>query len=252
MVEHVYSSDFYDYIDDGSRASARVVAPLLLGEFAIASLLDVGSGHGAWAAEWMAAGVADVLAVDGDYVARDRLQIPADRFSPHDLTAPLDLGRKFDLVQSLEVAEHLPEAKAAQFVETLTSHGDVVLFSAAVPHQGGEHHVNEQPPEYWRRKFAAPGFAAFDWLRPRLAARSEVKPWYRFNSILYANEAGQKRLSQSILAMRVDDARPLAIGGDWRWTARRQAVRLIPGSLVKPIAMAKAAVEARVRGRAGA
>lgn len=250
MVEHVYNSDFYDYIDDGSRASARIVAPLLLGEFAIASLLDVGSGHGAWAAEWMAAGVADVLAVDGDYVARNRLQIPADRFRPHDLTVSLELGRKFDLVQSLEVAEHLPESKAEQFVETLTSHGDVILFSAAVPHQGGEHHVNEQPPEYWRRKFAAHGFVAFDWLRPRLAARTEVKPWYRFNSILYANELGQARLSQSIRDARVEGT--LAIGGDWRWNARRQAVRLIPNGLVKPIAMAKAAVEARVRGRAGA
>ena len=36
--------------------------------------------------------------------------------------APIDLGRQFDLVQSLEVAEHLPAANAEQFVETLTAH----------------------------------------------------------------------------------------------------------------------------------
>jgi Methyltransferase domain len=248
MSEHVYNTDFYTYIDDGSRTSARAVAPLLLAEMTIDSLLDVGSGHGAWAAEWMAAGVGDVLAIDGDYVKPDQLAIPAANFQAHDLSTPLDLGRKFDLVQSLEVAEHLPHAKAAVFVETLTRHGDVVLFSAAVPHQGGEHHVNEQPPEYWRQLFGARGYAAFDFVRPRLADQKQVKAWYRFNTYLYANEAGQKRLSDIVLASRVEDGRPLAIGGDLSWAARRAMVRLIPPVLVKPVAMVKASVEARLRG----
>ena len=247
MTEHVYSTDFYAYIDAGSRASAEVVAGLLLGEMKIKSLLDVGSGHGAWAAVWAKAGVADVLAVDGDYVRRDQLVIPADRFVGHDLATPLDLGRRFDLVQSLEVAEHLPAAKAAGFVDNLVRHGDVILFSAAVPHQGGEHHVNEQPPEYWRRLFAERGYAAFDWLRPRLADQRLVKPWYRFNSYVYANAAGRKRLSQSIRAAEVADGQPLEIGGDLSWLMRRTAVRLIPTALVKPIAMAKASLEARLK-----
>ena len=247
MTEHVYNTDFYTYIDDGSRASARTVAPLLMGEMTIDSLLDVGAGHGAWAAEWMAAGVADVLAIDGDYVRTDQLVIPADRFQAHDLTTPLDLGRRFDLVQSLEVAEHLPQSKAAGFVETLTRHGDVVLFSAAVPHQGGEHHVNEQPPEYWRQHFAAQNYAAFDWLRPKLADQKQVKGWYRFNSVLYANEAGQARLSDAARAARVPDGQPLPTGGDFAWNARRAIVRLIPAGLVKPIAIIKAKVEARLK-----
>ena len=247
MTEHVYSTDFYDYIDAGSRASAKAVSGLILGEMTVTSLLDVGSGHGAWAAEWLRAGVADVVAVDGDYVARDQLAIPAERFLAHDLATPLDLKRKFDLVQSLEVAEHLPHDRAAGFVDNLVRHGDVVLFSAAVPHQGGEHHVNEQPPEYWRQLFAAQGYAVFDWIRPRLADRRDVKPWYRFNSYLYANAAGLKRLSKSILAAEVPTDRALEIGGDLSWKLRRAAVRLIPTALVKPIAMAKASVEARLK-----
>src|SRR4051794_37856528 len=186
MTEHVYSTDFYDYIDAGSRASAEVVSGLILGEIKVKSLLDVGSGHGAWAAVWLKAGVKDVLAVDGDYVNRDQLAIPADKFIGHDLATALDLERKFDLVQSLEVAEHLPGSSAPGFVDNLVRHGDLILFSAAVPHQGGEHHVNEQPPEYWRKLFAERGYEVFDWLRPRLASHREVKPWYRFNSFLYA------------------------------------------------------------------
>ena len=247
MTDHQYSSDFYDYIDAGSRGSARTVAAMLRKEIAIASLLDIGAGHGAWAAEWLKAGVSDVVAVDGDYVRRDQLAIPSERFIAHDLATPLDLKRRFDLVQSLEVAEHLPGAKAGQFVDNLIAHGDLILFSAAVPHQGGEHHVNEQPPEYWRTLFAARGYAVFDWLRPRLAGHGEVKPWYRFNSFLYANAAGEARLSQSILAARVPNNQPLTIGGDLQWALRRAAVRLIPRALVKPIAMAKAALEARLR-----
>ncbi len=247
MTSHSYSSDFYDYIDAGSRASARAVAGLLLAEMRIGSLLDVGAGHGAWAAEWLAAGVGDVVAVDGDYVRRDQLAIPAERFIAHDLATPLDLRRRFDLVQSLEVAEHLPADKADLFVDNLVRHGDVILFSAAVPHQGGEHHVNEQPPEYWRTRFQERGYAVFDWVRPRIAGRREVKPWYRFNSYLYANAEGRKDLSSAILATEVPEGDPLKIGGDLSWTLRRAAVRLIPSPLVKRIAMAKAQVEARLK-----
>jgi alpha-amylase/alpha-mannosidase (GH57 family) len=145
------------------------------------------------------------------------------------------------------VAEHLPAHKAETFVDNLTAHGDVILFSAAVPHQGGEHHVNEQPPEYWRKLFAAEGYEVFDWLRPRLADRREVKAWYRFNSFIYADKAGQKRLSKSILTAKAPHDRPLEIGGDLSWMLRRAAVRLIPTALVKPIAMAKASVEARLK-----
>jgi hypothetical protein len=75
-----------------------------------------------------------------------------------------------------------------------------------------------------------------------------VKAWYRFNSFIYANEAGQKRLSASILNARVPDDQPLQIGGDFAWALRRTAVRMIPDAFVKPIAMAKSIVEVQLRG----
>lgn len=247
MAEHVYSTGFYDYIDAGSTASAQVVTRLMLGEMRIGSLLDVGAGHGAWAAAWLAAGVADVVAIDGDYVDRNRLAIPAGNFIPHDLTTSFSLGRTFDLVQSLEVAEHLSEALAGRFVADLVAHGDVVLFSAAVPHQGGEHHVNEQPLSYWRDHFTRHGYDAYDWLRPKLRDEQQVKPWYRFNSIVYANPAGAARLSPSILSTRVGEGQALSDGGDLAWRARRTLVSLMPRAMVKPTATAKAWVENHLR-----
>jgi hypothetical protein len=250
MAEHVYSSDFYDYIDAGSTASAEVVTRLMLGEMKIESLLDVGAGHGAWAAAWLAAGVADVVAMDGDYVDRSRLAIPSGNFIPHDLTTSFSLGRKFDLVQSLEVAEHLPEPLANRFVDDLVAHGDVVLFSAAVPHQGGEHHVNEQSPEYWRRRFAARGYDAYDWLRPQLRHERRVERWYRFNSVIYANAAGAARLSAAIRATRLDRDQRLRERGNLAWYARRSLVWLLPPRLIEPLAIANAWIENRIRGTA--
>lgn len=246
MTEHVYNSDFYDYIGQGSRRSAEVIVPLVLNEIDLRSVLDVGAGKGAWVAEWMNRGVADACAVDGAYVDTERLMIPVGIFHPHDLTLPLRLGRQFDLVQSLEVAEHLPEARAEDFVDTLVAHGNVILFSAAVRHQGGEYHLNEQPPEYWQRKFAARGYECFDWLRPLLVDHAAVKPWYRFNTLVYANGVGQKRLSENVLAGRLLRDTPAPMRGDLAWNARRAAVALLPRRGRHLIAKMKAVIETRV------
>jgi hypothetical protein len=247
MSAHTYSSDFYNYIDAGSSVSAQVVSRMMLEAMRIESLLDVGGGHGAWASEWLSAGVPDVLCIDGDYVGKDQLVIPAAMFKSRDLSKPFDLQRRYDLVESLEVAEHIPEDCADTFVDNLVLHGDVILFSAAVPNQGGEHHVNEQPPEYWRRKFLERGYSVYDALRPLLEPHLEVKPWYRFNSFLYANQAGSARLAASIRDKLVPAEVPLEIGGDLSWTLRRAAVSCIPSGLVKPIAMLKATAEARLK-----
>ena len=75
MAASAYDSTFFSFHEQGSRNSARVTIPLLF-EFARpASVVDVGCGNGTWLAEFQAAGVADVLGVDGDYVLRDQLLI---------------------------------------------------------------------------------------------------------------------------------------------------------------------------------
>ena len=132
-MSHVYSDDFYDYINVGALRSANRVAPILFDAFQPTSVLDVGCGQGAWLSAWNAAGVEDACGVDGDYVNRDRFLADAARFTPADLTKPFDLNRRFDLVHSLEVAEHLPESAAATFVKSLVAHADIVVFSAARP-----------------------------------------------------------------------------------------------------------------------
>jgi SAM-dependent methyltransferase len=184
----VYTPAFFDLLTHGTRESARTVVPLVNDLVKPASVLDVGCGTGTWLAEWGRAGVADVAGVDGHYVDQAVLQVPSGRFTPADLKKPLSLGRKFDLVQSLEVAEHLEEPYADTFVESLTSHGDTVMFSAAIPGQGGTHHVNEQWPSYWAEKFARVGYTAYDVIRPQIWTDPRVLVWYKQNILLFARD----------------------------------------------------------------
>jgi len=108
------------------------------------------------------------------------------------------------------VAEHLPSAAAETFVDNLVRHGRVILFSAAVPGQGGEQHVNEQPLEYWRAKFAARGYEVFDFMRPRVRNNRSVAFCYRYNMLLYAHSSVADDLTAAIRASRVLFGQPLA------------------------------------------
>ena len=206
---HTYDSQFFDYIQTGSSRSAKAVLPLVLAGLPLNSVLDVGCGAGAWLREYAALGISDYWGVDGDYVQKDQLLIPHDRFLARDLAQPFTLDRRFDLAQCLEVAEHLPKDRAAVLVDNLTRHSNQVLFSAAVPGQGGEYHVNEQPYEYWRDLFAERNFRLFDWLRPQLQQRLEIEPWYRYNSLLFIHDASIAGLPSVIAATRLGDDQPV-------------------------------------------
>jgi SAM-dependent methyltransferase len=182
----VYTPAFFDDLAHDTKESAHAVVPVVNELLQPASVLDVGCGVGTWLAEWNKAGVPDLVGIDGDYVSKASLQVRRDRFVSADLRKPFSLGRRFDLVQSLEVAEHLDEACADTFVESLASHGDTVLFSAAIPGQGGTHHVNEQWPSYWSEKFARAGYTVYDVIRPQIWTDPRIKVFYRQNILLFA------------------------------------------------------------------
>lgn len=239
-MSHIYTNEFFTYIEQGSFRSAREVAPLLFSELRPSSLLDVGCGRGAWAKVWGEVGVDDVHGVDGEYVDVDNVHIPRDNFHRHDLAQAFDLGRRFDIVTSLEVAEHLPPESSGRFVETLVRHSDVVLFSAATLGQGGEYHVNERPLEFWRDQFLRHGYHPYDYVREMLASNKHVERWYRFNSILYVSDRIAGELPPALRSSRIPDASPLPRRGDLVWRCRLAAVGMMPRALVDWIAITKA------------
>jgi SAM-dependent methyltransferase len=236
---YTYGSDFFDYIERGSRRSAARVVQMVAQTLHPASVVDVGCGRGMWLAEWIKAGVTDCIGVDGDYVDRKALVVPGDRFIASDLSRTFDLARRFDLVQSLETAEHIAPEFAEIFIANLCRHGGVVLFSAAVPGQGGESHVNEQSPDYWCRKFLAHGYAAYDWLRPRIRDLTEIEPWYRYNSLLFATDEAARSLPSQVRAARLGPDVPVPNSAPLAWRTRNACVRCLPRAVVRRLVILK-------------
>jgi SAM-dependent methyltransferase len=181
----LYDAMFFEIVTATAAESARRIVPVLVEWLEPASVVDVGCGEGAWLAEFAAAGCR-CAGIDGPQVDRARLLVPLDAFLEHDLEQPLSLeGDRFDLAVSLEVAEHLSPARADGFVDELTRLSDRVLFSAGVPGQGGYGHVNEQPHEYWIRRFEDRGYAVTTLLQRRFAGVEAVASWYRANLLLF-------------------------------------------------------------------
>jgi hypothetical protein len=152
-------------------------------------MVDVGSGRGAWARAALDHGVEDVLAIDGPWVDRTRLAVPPDRFRATDLAEIADVGRRFELAISLEVAEHLPPDASERHVRLLVGAAPIVVFSAAVPGQGGIGHVNERWPADWAALFARHGYEVVDCLRPMLWSADDVQWWYAQNMLLFGDPA---------------------------------------------------------------
>jgi hypothetical protein len=241
---HEYSTSFYRFLASFAIPSAEQIVPLLKALVPINSVADFGCGQGAWLSVWQKAG-ASVMGVDGPYVKAQYLMIGAHEFRAADLSQPIDLGRRFDLVQSLEVAEHIPADRAAQFINTLTAHGPLVMFSAAVPGQGGEHHINEQPLEYWREEFGDRGYVAIDCIRPQVIGNLQIQYWYRYNVILYAEERHLETLSGRLRSFRVPDDQRLREYWPFPDRMRRAFIRQLPRSTVDLLSRLKAQREAR-------
>ena len=103
------------------------------------------------------------------------------------------ISDKYDLAISLEVAEHLSPSRSCGFIDDLTNLSDVVLFSAAIPMQGGTNHINEQPISYWANLFLERGFVPISCIRPKYklamtdAELGGVDVVYANNIVLYVN-----------------------------------------------------------------
>jgi SAM-dependent methyltransferase len=174
-------------LKEGSERSARKILPMVIDLIKPESIIDIGCGLGCWLSVAMEYGIKDILGIDGEWIDKKALQIPDQYFRVHDLRKALNLERKFDLCLCLEVAEHLPSNLAEQLVNSLTGISDAILFSAAIPLQGGEDHVNEQWPDYWVSLFKKKGYVMIDYLRNKIWMDEDVEWWYAQNILLFVS-----------------------------------------------------------------
>jgi SAM-dependent methyltransferase len=198
----MYRNDWHQAHQRKTQRSAEIIADLMLNRFAIGSVLDIGCGHGDWLKAFADRGAPDIFGCDGPWTDVASLLIPRDRFKVQDFRQPLALDRRFDLVLSTEVGEHIEEQHARPFVRSIAAHGDLVLFGAAIPYQGGLHHVNEQWPSWWVGLFAAEGFRPFDAVRPLIWAERDVHFWYKQNALIYVREGRADLLERAEAAVR--------------------------------------------------
>lgn len=189
MAKTHYDDSFFDYQLEGSGMTAKEIIPVIYDVFKPQSVLDIGCGSAIWLRTFADMyKIADIRGVDGDYVKKELLKIPAEKFASYDLTKFYDAGRQFDLAMSVEVAEHIPHASSEAFVKTLVNASRKVVFSAAIPGQGGTYHVNEQYPEYWAERFAAHGYVTVDYFRKKFWDDSKVEWWYAQNIFIFIHK----------------------------------------------------------------
>jgi SAM-dependent methyltransferase len=183
-----YNSTFFETQREASLRSAKIVVPLVSELVQPRAVVDVGCGVGTWLSLFKDYGADRILGIDGAYVDSSSLLIPGDCFRAVDLNRPVALDEKFDLAVCLEVAEHISKTSAEGLIRFLVNLAPVILFSAAVPMQGGTHHINEQWPAYWAALFRRFGYTRIDAVRKLIWKNPQVAWWYRQNVFLFVRE----------------------------------------------------------------
>jgi SAM-dependent methyltransferase len=155
----------------------------------IRSLIDVGAGSGAFAAEFASRGLKVVgleHSIHGINLARKQ-GVDCRSFNV-EKQSPDQIGLTADIVYSFEVGEHLQPSLADKFVDFVMALGSTVVFTAAQPGQGGIGHINEQPLSYWISRFKRGGFEFSQSETERLRAaflRRGASPWFPRNACVF-------------------------------------------------------------------
>lgn len=142
----IYDDDFFKDANELKLLSAGKVAKIINSNFVFNSVFDIGCGVGIYIKEFKKMGK-DVIGCDSSSVAqqysKDFIIFSAD------VTQPIFLKKKYDIVICFEVAEHIMTQYSRQLVKNCTNNSDIVLFTAAPIGQGGVGHINEQPYDFW-------------------------------------------------------------------------------------------------------
>ncbi len=171
------------------------IAEAILKQYGPKSIIEFGCGNGDLSKALANADIA-VTAIDG-YATPDFSGYDNITFYKIDLSDPIALGnflatqnQKFDVAICMEVAEHLDPDVSKALIDSLTCAADVVIFSAAVPGQDGEGHINCRSRSYWHVQFEKNNFLLKDSIRSQIRNNEKVGRWYALNTVDYISTAG--------------------------------------------------------------
>lgn len=205
-----FSSSIFDY-------DYAAIAETIIKEYQPKRIIDFGCGTGDLAKAFASRGVT-VEAIDG-YSTPDFSGYSNLRFTKVDLnnitatqTFLNQLETKFDLAISIEVAEHLNPDVSSSFIEWMTSMADVIVFSAAVPSQDGDGHINCRSRSDWYQFIKQHNFVIADTLRQYFTSNSRLGLWHKLNIVDYVQKdtAFAKRINPDELVERLITAETFA------------------------------------------
>lgn len=184
-----YDNRLYDWIARMAGQDAEIILSYIVKWLKPSSVVDFGCGEGLWlnVVKRLDADIC-IRGIDGDYIDKNRLKIPIETFQIADLSKPLKMDTRFDLAISTEVGEHIDEQYSEQFIDNITNASDNVLFTAAIPGQGGINHVNEQWQGYWCEKFKRRGFSVNLSVRNFFWDNEKITSWRRQNLLFFSKD----------------------------------------------------------------
>ena len=156
--EHYYGCGFgipYERSEIWMRQFGRV-AQRIVEDLAPGSVLDAGCAIGLLV-ECLMKYEVDATGIDiSSYAISRAHESIRDRCRVGSILEPF--GRRYDLIVTIEVLEHMRPDQAEAAVANLCAHADDILFSSTPQDFKEPSHFNVRPPEYWAGLFAKHGF----------------------------------------------------------------------------------------------
>lgn len=151
VINKVYDETFFEDTNPIKSPLAKEAIKIINNHLKFNSVFDLGCGMGLYLKEFYNL-KKEVLGCD---FSLDALRISPKEFTVFhaDVTKPIVLNRKYDLLICFEVAEHILNKYSRQLVQNCTNNGKIIVFTAANKGQGGVGHINEQPQSWWIELF---------------------------------------------------------------------------------------------------
>lgn len=170
-MNHIYNKSYYEesYQEEGGGSYANKklwypffdqIAQKIAETYQPKTVLDAGCAYGYLVEAFRKRGI-ESYGIDISEYAISHVDKSIQAFcSAQSITEPLpkEFPKKFDLIISIEVLEHLTAEEGEQALKNLCNYTDTFIFSSTDSDIEDITHINVQRKEYWARIFAQNGF----------------------------------------------------------------------------------------------
>jgi SAM-dependent methyltransferase len=157
-LNKMYDRDFHKSIENDEYPQAVRLAEYIASHVPCSTFLDFGCSTGLYLNE-IKKRLPQIESVGYEF-AEDAVNAAlCPDVVQFDLTEPLQRSKKENTLSlCLEVLEHIDDANWLPVLTNITKLSDVIIFSAAIPGQGGTGHINCRWKIDWIRRFHSLGW----------------------------------------------------------------------------------------------